>query len=130
MPRKYLRNSVFGRTLLNFQLGDQLINKDLDIAKIIQKLRVFNYFIKMQLDVDQRKLLKMRSSKFITSDIDDKFPELMYKKITDDQQIFNIFVDNIRQKKIDKKDVKLLQITGLNKIVEILKEREAYKLNV
>jgi len=84
----------------------------------------------MQLDVDQRKLLKMRSSKFITSDIDDKFPELMFKKITDDQQIFNIFVDNIRQKKIDKKDVKLLQITGLNKIVEILKEREAYKLNV
>ena len=26
--------------------------------------------------------------------------------------------------------MKLLQITGLNKIVEILKEREAYKLNV
>ena len=68
----------------------------------------------MQLDLDQRKLLKMRSSKFITSDIDDKFPELLYKKITDDQQIFNTFVDNIRQKKIDKKDVKLLQITGLN----------------
>ena len=56
----------------------------------------------------------MRSSKFITSDIDDKFPEILFKKITDDQQIFNTFVDNIRQKKIDKKDVKLLQITGLN----------------
>lgn len=39
----------------------------------------------MQLDLDQRKLLKMRSSKFITSDIDDKFPEILYKKITDDQ---------------------------------------------
>jgi hypothetical protein len=32
-----------------------------------------------------------------------------------------VFVDNIRQKKIDKKDVKLLQITGLDQIVEILK---------
>ena len=51
------------------------INKDLDIAKIIQKLRVVNYFMKMQLDVDQRKLLKMRSSKLITSDIETKFPE-------------------------------------------------------
>lgn len=84
----------------------------------------------MQLDLDQRKLLKMRSSKFITSDIDDKFPEILYKKITDDKQIFNVFIDNIRQKKIDKKDVKLLQITGLNQIVEILKQREAYKQNV
>ena len=72
----------------------------------------------------------MRSSKFITSDIDDKFPEILYKKITDDKQIFNVFIDNIRQKKIDKKDVKLLQITGLNQIVEILKQREAYKQNV
>jgi len=39
-------------------------------------------------------------------------------------------VDNIRQKKIDKKDVKLLQITGLDQIVEILKQREQYKQNV
>ena len=51
------------------------INKDLDIAKIIKKLRIVNYFMKMQLDIDQRKLLKMRSSKLITSDIENKFPE-------------------------------------------------------
>ena len=69
----------------------------------------------------------MRSSKLITSDIETKFPELYYKKIVDDQEIYNIFVDNIRQKKIDKKDVKLLQITGLDQIVEILKQRELYK---
>ena len=90
------------------------MNKDLDIAKIIQKLRVVNYFMKMQLDIDQRKLLKMRSSKLITSDIETKFPEHQFRKTVDDQEIYNVFVDNIRQKKIDKKDVKLLQITGLD----------------
>ena len=41
-----------------------------------------------------------------------------------------MFVDNIRQKKIDKKDIKLLQITGLDQIVEILKQRELYKQNI
>ncbi len=38
-----------------------------------------------------------------------------------------MFVDNIRQKQIDKKDIKLLQITGLSQIVEILKARELYR---
>ena len=56
----------------------------------------------------------MRSSKLITSDIENKFPEFQFKKIIDDQEIYNVFVDNIRQKKIEKKDVKLLQITGLD----------------
>ena len=60
------------------------INKDLDIAKIIKKLRVVNYFMKMQLDVYQRKLLKMRISKLITSDIETKFPEHYFNKIRDD----------------------------------------------
>ena len=56
----------------------------------------------------------MRSSKLITSDIETKFPVHQFRKIVDDQEIYNVFVDNIRQKKIDKKDVKLLQITGLD----------------
>ena len=72
----------------------------------------------------------MRSSKLITSDIETKFPVHQFRKIVDDQEIYNVFVDNIRQKKIDKKDVKLLQITGLDWIVEILKQRELYKQNI
>ena len=39
-----------------------------------------------------------------------------------------MFVDNVRMKKIDKKDIKLLHITGLTEIVEILKARELYRI--
>lgn len=104
-----------------------MINKDLDIAKIIQKLRTFNYFMKMNLTIDQRKLLKMRSSKLITSDLDCKFNEYDFQKINNDDYIYKLFLENIRNKKIEKKDIKLLQITGLEKIVEILKSREMYR---
>jgi hypothetical protein len=37
---------------LNYELGNEMINKDLDIAKIVQKLRTFNYLLKISLDVD------------------------------------------------------------------------------
>jgi hypothetical protein len=47
MPRSFLRKSVYGRKVLNYQHGMLYINKDLDIAKIIKKLRVVNYFMKM-----------------------------------------------------------------------------------
>ena len=104
-----------------------MINKDLDIAKIVKKIRAFNYFMKMSLSIDQRKLLKMRSSKLITSDLDDKFCEYDFEKINNEDNIYKLFLENLRNKKIEKKDIKLLQITGLDKIVEILKSREAYR---
>jgi hypothetical protein len=84
------------------------MNKELDVGNIIQKLRQLNYFMKMNLDIDQRKLLKLRSSKLITSDLDEKFSPLYYDKIRSDKKLLNMFVENIRQKKIDKKDIKLL----------------------
>jgi hypothetical protein len=104
MLRKYL----WGRPVMNFQLGLELINKDLDAGKIIQKLRQLNYFMKMYLDIDQRILLKLRSSKLISSDLDQKFSPLLFDKIRNDKKMLNMFVKNIRQKKIEKKDIKLL----------------------
>jgi hypothetical protein len=69
----------------------------------------------------------MRSIKLITSDLDDKFSEYNFKKINNDENMYKLFLENIRNKKIEKKDIKLLQITGLEKIVEILKSRDAYR---
>ena len=69
----------------------------------------------------------MRSSKLITSDLDDKFGEYDFEKINNEDNIYKLFLENLRNKKIEKKDIKLLQITGLDKIVEILKSREAYR---
>lgn len=126
-PRTMLRKYLWGRPVMNFQLGLELINKDLDAGKIIQKLRQLNYFMKMYLDIDQRKLLKLRSSKLITSDLDEKFSPLLFDKVRNDKKMLNMFVENMRQKKIEKKDIKLLQITGLQEMVEILKARELYR---
>ena len=69
----------------------------------------------------------MRSSKLITSDLECKFSEYDFKKINNEEYIYKLFLENIRNKKIEKKDIKLLQITGLEKIVEILKSRELYR---
>lgn len=46
---KGLRNSVAGRKELNYRLGEDQINKELDIGVIMKKLRQFNYFIKTKL---------------------------------------------------------------------------------
>lgn len=35
IPKKVLRQSIFGRKVLNYKLGNEIINKDLDIAKIV-----------------------------------------------------------------------------------------------
>jgi hypothetical protein len=107
-PRSHLRKSVSGRTLLNYQLGEELIDKDLDLANIILKLRQLNIFMKMNLDVDQRKLLKLRGRKLITSDLDEKFSPIVFRKIENKDEMLNIFVDNIRLKELNKKDIKLL----------------------
>ena len=44
------------------------IDKELDISNILKKLRTLNYFMKMNLDSEERMLLKMRNIKFINSD--------------------------------------------------------------
>lgn len=35
LPRSILRKYLWGRPVMNFQLGLELINKDLDVGKII-----------------------------------------------------------------------------------------------
>ena len=53
----------------------------MDIAEIMLKLRRLNYFMKMYLEIDQRKLLKLRSSILIESDQDEKKSIYYYQKI-------------------------------------------------
>lgn len=79
LSRNTLRKTPKGRTILNYKLGIEHIDKDLDIGNIIKALRRLNYFMKMILDVDQRKLLKLRSGKFINSD--QEFSIFSHKKV-------------------------------------------------
>jgi hypothetical protein len=60
--REKLRQTIEGRNYLNFKLGSQKMNKELDISRILLKIRMLNNFMKLYLDTDQRKLLKLRSA--------------------------------------------------------------------
>jgi hypothetical protein len=59
----------------------------MDIAEIMLKLRRLNYFMKMYLEIDQRKLLKLRSSILIESDQDEKKSIYYYQKIYDEDKL-------------------------------------------
>jgi len=129
-PRERLRKSASRRIILNYKLGLEHIEKDLDIGNIIKKIRTLNYFMKMILDTDQRKLLKLRSSKLIQSDEDPATSIFSVKKCVDKDRMLKLFVDNLRSKKIDQRDIKLLHITGLSEIVDILRTREQYLMRL
>jgi hypothetical protein len=102
------------------------IDKELDIGYIIKKIRALNVFMKMSLDKDQRKLLKMRVSQFINSDEDIAMSKINVKKVVDKKKMLEMIVNNLRNKKINDQDIKLLKIIGLEEILNILKFRESY----
>ena len=103
----------------------------MDISNIIKKIRTLNYFMKMILDVDQRKLLKLRSSKYISSEDDQYKPNIFsYKKMHDNNQMLRLYVQNLQNKAIDRRDIKLLQITGLQNVVDLLRQREAFRIKL
>lgn len=52
MPRKSLRKKKERRNTLYYKLGIEHIDKELDIANIIKKIRTLNFFMKMILDTD------------------------------------------------------------------------------
>jgi len=51
--------------------------------------------MKMLLDVDQRKLLKLRSSVLIESEQDDKKSVFRFKKVIDEEKMLTLYVDNL-----------------------------------
>jgi len=44
--------------------------------------------------------------------------------------MLDIYVENLRQKKLDKRDKKLLKITGLQEIVDLCEARDQYQKRV
>ena len=66
-PRTCLRKNRHLRGDLYYKIGIEHLNKELDIGNMLTKIRQLNFFMKMVLDTDQRKLLKYRSSKLLDS---------------------------------------------------------------
>lgn len=94
--RSSQRNTIWGRTVMNYKLGIEKIDKEMDLANIINKIRSLNQFMKMMLDVDHRKLLKLRNKKLIASDEDPRFSIFSTKKCYENQKMLNMYVDNLR----------------------------------
>jgi hypothetical protein len=128
--RQTLRKTPSGRVILNYKLGLEHIDKDLDIGNIIKKIRTLNFFMKIILEKDQRKLLKLRSSKLIHSDEEWANSIFMKKKYVNQNLMLDLFVDNLRRKLISDIDIKMLKITGLSEIIDILKFREKYLIKL
>jgi hypothetical protein len=68
--------------------------------------------------------LKLKTTEYIPSDFDEYDPT-DFKKIILNNNMINKFVDNLWKKKMKRSDVKLLEITGFGKVVEILNKQKA-----
>lgn len=68
--------------------------------------------------------MKLKTTEYIPSDFDEYDPT-DYKKTILKNKMINTFVDNLRKKKMKRSDVKLLEITGFGKVVDILNKQKA-----
>jgi hypothetical protein len=80
--------------------------------------------MKILLDKDQRRLLKLKTTEYIASDFDE-YDRTDYKKNVNKNKMINSYVDNLRKKKLKRSDIKLLEITGFGKVIDILKRQQA-----
>lgn len=99
--RKGMRFEKTYRNDLYFKIGIEKLEKDLDIGRLLIKLRQLNMFMKMILDTDQRKLLKLRSSVLLDSGEPDEQSIFRTRRKTDKSKMLDLYVQNIREKNID-----------------------------
>ena len=81
--------------------------------------------MKILLDKDQRRLLQLKTTEFISSDIEE-FDPADYKKHLLKNKLVNLYVDNLRKKKLKRSDIKLLEITGFKKVIDLLNKQRAF----
>lgn len=120
----FLRQSPSKRQILFYQKGEDQINRELDVLNILKSIRKIKYLMKILLDKDQRRLLKLKTTKFISSDIEEYDPN-DFKKHMKKNNLVNLYVDNLRRKKLKRSDIKLLEITGFKKVIDLLDKKRA-----
>jgi hypothetical protein len=82
--------------------------------------------MKILLDKDQRRLLHLKQTEYISSDLEEYDPNDFNKKLQKNK-LLNLYVDNIRRKKLKRSDIKLLEITGFKKVIDLLNKSRAYE---
>lgn len=91
---------------------------------ILKNIRRIKYLMKILLDKDQRRLLDLKQTEYISSDIDEHDPA-DFKKHLMKNKLINLYIDNLRSKKLKRSDVKLLEITGFKKVLDLLNKQRA-----
>lgn len=69
-----LRQTPSKRQLLFYQKGEDRINRELDVLNILKSIRKIKYLMKILLDKDQRRLLQLKTTEFISSDLEEYDP--------------------------------------------------------
>ena len=70
---------------------------------------MLNNFMKLYLDTDQRKLLKLRSAQLIQSDLDERASDSRLKLKFNNGKLLDLYVDNLFKKEITEVDTKLFE---------------------
>ena len=96
---------------MNYRMGIEKLNNEMDIGSILKKLRRFSYFMKLSLNKNQRDLLKLKSSKFLPSSDDlDGVNLETHRKIVDENALISQYIKRVL-KEHDKRDEELLMVT-------------------
>jgi hypothetical protein len=117
--RSTLRKNARHRNVLYYEKGFERLDKELDIANIINNIRRVKYLMKIFLDKDQRKLLSLRKTKIISSD-DEKPISWDFKKQLKKMKLLDTYIEHLRIKKLTKTDYKLLTSAGFENVLTIM----------
>jgi hypothetical protein len=89
------------------------MNKELDIVRIIKKLRQFDTFMKTNLQSYQIKFLKLKDSKFIDSTDQEFFDPTKFKMKVDENKVLDLYSNILLSKELSHQDKQILAAKGL-----------------
>lgn len=69
-------------------------------------------------------MLHLKQTEFISSDLDEYDPN-DFKKHALKNKLVNLYIDNLRSKKLKRSDIKLLEITGFKKVIDLLNKQRS-----
>lgn len=127
---KLLRNNET-RKLVLYNKGIEKLDKEIDIVEMVKKFRKLDILIKYIFSKDQQLLLDLKHAHYISSDEESEryVLGLQKKKVIKKHKLLQKYIDNIKSKKLDDGDLKLLKLLGLNDVRELLKPGKGNKTN-
>jgi hypothetical protein len=70
--------------------------------------------------------LHLKQTEYISSDLNEHDP-CDYKKVLQKNTQIDLYIDNLRSKKLKRSDIKLLEVTGFRKVIDMLNKQRAFE---